>query len=338
MGTVSADRVEPLEEGALRRPPRPSAAVRYGLRLLVAAALLTFVFSRVPLDSVLAALRETHPLGILAAYLAALGVQYLASARLQVLLTSQDIELAVHEVFEINLASRFYSLFVPGGNLTGMGIRIFKVFRLRSRVAGAGAAVIGDRLIATLTLCVLALLFWAAQSPPPDTGWLVVFAACSVGLALVMWLLSRGIWPEWLERHIGKRGYGDRVSSLRRAVHRSGRLRGRLLARVMALSLATHLAGVGCYWLVASAMQLGLSPIEVGWVRSVMLLVTLLPISLAGLGIREAGAYLAMSLYGIEASIAVTFSVLVMLVSVLGTGLLGGLRESLRFAQRGSRH
>jgi uncharacterized membrane protein YbhN (UPF0104 family) len=332
---VSTDRrVEPGDEEALRRPGRLSAPARYGLRLLVAVALLTFVFSRVPLESVLSALRDTHPLGILAAYLAALGVQFLASARLQVLLTSQDVELAVREVFEINLASRFYSLFVPGGNLTGMGIRIFKVFRLGSRVAAAGAAVIADRLIATLTLCALGLVFWAAQSPPPNAIWLAVFAGCFAALAIVMWLLSRGSWPEWLERHIGKREYGDRLASLRRAVHQSGRLRGRLLGRVATLSLATHLAGIACYWLVASAMQLGLSPIEVGWVRSVMLLVTLLPISLAGLGIREAGAYLAMSFYGVEASIAVTFSVLVMLVSVLGTGLLGGLLESLRFAQR----
>ena len=307
---------------------------RYALRLMVAAALLAFVFSRVPLASVVTAMSGADRALLVLAFIAALAVQFFASARLKVLLAGQGVRLSVQSVFEINLATRFYGLFLPGGNLTGMGIRVLKVSRLEGSVAAAGAAVLADRVIATLMLCIVGLVFWLLQRPLPDLVWPPLFIACAVVLVLVLWLMMRPDALRWLRWKIP--GWlAEKLDSIRTAFGRSGRLGERVLARALALSAVTHLAGVLCYWLVLASMALGLSPIAGGWIRSVMLFVTLLPISLAGLGVREAGAYLVMRSYGLDGPTAVTYSLLITLVSVVGTGAIGGILESLRFLKNG---
>jgi len=301
---------------------------------MVAAALLAFVFSRVPLASVIAAMRGADRALLVLAFISALAVQFFSSARLKVLLEGQGVRLSVWSVFEINLATRFYGLFLPGGNLTGMGIRVLKVSRLEGSVAAAGAAVLADRVIATLVLCMVGVVFWLLQRPHPDVVWPLLFLGCAVALTLVLWLMMRPDALRWLRRRIPGRLTG-KLDSIRTALGRFGRLGERVLARALALSVVTHLAGVLCYWLVLASMALGLSPIAGGWIRSVMLFVTLLPISLAGLGVREAGAYLVMRSYGLDGPTAVTFSLLITLISVVGTGAIGGILESLRFLKNG---
>jgi hypothetical protein len=301
---------------------------------MVAAALLAFVFSRVPLGSVIEAMRGADRTLLALAFIAALAVQFFSSARLKVLLAGQGVRLSVRSVFEINLATRFYGLFLPGGNLTGMGIRVLKVSRLEGNVAAAGAAVLADRVIATLMLCMVGVAFWLLERPHPDLVWPVLFLGCAVVLVLVLCLMMRPVALRWLRRRIPRRMAG-KLDSIRTAFGRSGRLRERVFAHAMALSAVTHLAGVLCYWLVLASMALGLSPIAGGWIRSVVLFVTLLPISLAGLGVREAGAYLVMRSFGLDGPTAVTFSLLITLVSVIGPGAIGGVLESLRFLNRG---
>ncbi len=62
-----------------------------------------------------------------------------------------------------------------------------------------------------------------------------------------------------------------------------------------------------------------------------MILVTLLPITIAGLGVREVAALLLLQHYGVTPDIAIAFSMLVFATTIFGIGLLGGLTEAWRF-------
>lgn len=325
------------EESATNQRARTAVppGAKYAIRLIVAVALLTYVFSRVSFTSVITAMEGVDRTLILLAFVAAIAVQFFSSARLKLVLASQGIRLSLWAVFEINLATRFYNLFLPGGSLTGMAIRVLKVSRLQRDVAAAGAAVLVDRLVATLMLCVLGVVFWLLQRPPPELVWLGLFVGCAVILVLVVSLLAQPASLNWLRGRIPGWLPARQEDSVQNAIRHAGRLRGSEMAGALALSVAVHLIGVLCYWLVLASMALGLSVVASAWVRSVMLLVTLLPISVAGLGVREIGAYLVLRFYGMDAPTAVTFSLLITLVSVIGTGFLGGLLESLRFTSRG---
>jgi uncharacterized membrane protein YbhN (UPF0104 family) len=82
--------------------------------------------------------------------------------------------------------------------------------------------------------------------------------------------------------------------------------------------------------MLACALDLGVGFAAIGWVRSVMLAATLVPVTLAGLGVREGAAILMLSLYGIAPDAALAFSLLVFTFNHLGVGIVGGVFEAIR--------
>jgi uncharacterized membrane protein YbhN (UPF0104 family) len=120
------------------------------------------------------------------------------------------------------------------------------------------------------------------------------------------------------------------LASLRDALGRSRRLPRALLAQVFLLGVVVHLMGVVAFGLVALALELDLSLLTIGWTRSAAVLVTVLPVSLAGLGLREGAFVLLLAPYGIAAADALSYSLLAFAATVLAFGLIGGVIEAFR--------
>ena len=103
--------------------------------------------------------------------------------------------------------------------------------------------------------------------------------------------------------------------------------------RSIVISLLAHLIGTVGYWLLALSLDLELSLMAIGWIRAGMMLATLLPVSISGLGVREAASLVLLSYYGIPADAAIAYSLIVFMTSILFIGLLGGLAEAWRFSR-----
>lgn len=91
-----------------------------------------------------------------------------------------------------------------------------------------------------------------------------------------------------------------------------------------------HLLGILAYALVAAALGLELGLLDLGWIRTAAALITILPVSVAGLGVREGALVLLLAPLGIEPAQALVFSLLVFAVTMLLFGLAGGLVEARR--------
>ena len=79
---------------------------------------------------------------------------------------------------------------------------------------------------------------------------------------------------------------------------------------VYGLSTATHLMGILAWWLLCQALQIDLSLVTVGWVRSAVILATMVPLSVMGLGLREGAVVFLLTRYGIGQDTALAYSVL----------------------------
>ena len=103
-------------------------------------------------------------------------------------------------------------------------------------------------------------------------------------------------------------------------------LSSRDVCLLIAFSMAPHLIGTLVYALLAASLEIHLDLMTWGWIRSAVILVTLLPISVAGLGIREGAMLYLLSSYGVPEEQAMAMAFL-----VFGTVLLfltmGGLLE-----------
>jgi len=79
---------------------------------------------------------------------------------------------------------------------------------------------------------------------------------------------------------------------------------------MLGLSLSMHLLGVLSFYAFALSVGVDVSFIIIGWVRSFIHIVTMLPISFSGLGVREGTLIVLLQGYGVSASDAVGLSFL----------------------------
>jgi uncharacterized membrane protein YbhN (UPF0104 family) len=178
-------------------------------------------------------------------------------------------------------------------------------------------SVLADRVNGVLMLVVVAVVA-AACCPVPLKPWIVgtVAAAaagataCAICLPLAPCLLR--LLPG--NAHLRRLADGTRLY-LRH---------GRVMAWVTALSLVVQVANVAVLWLAGEALGLPVPPLFYGVLMPLVTLLTLLPVSVNGMGLREVGTVALLAPLGVDAASAVTLSLLLFAVftvaSLFGLG------------------
>ena len=303
------------------------------VRIAVTALLLLWLFRHAGgLSPVLDAVRAARLPSIAMAFLANLAVQWAIAHRLRLLAQVQEVGLGTREVMEINLVTLFYGLFLPGGGMAAILIRFYRLTRDDRRYTAILAAILCDRLIATATLCVTGLTFWLLDGPQRLPQALLVLVASSVAAALALWPMFHPVPARWigllasrlpLARTLWPR-HADALA-LFRAIPRSGQL------QLALLSLGAHVLGIAVYFLLAGGVGLAVPFTALGWMRSIAMLVAILPFSVSGLGLREGTLVALLGQRGVPADAALGYSLLVFGITVLSVALVGGVIEAIRW-------
>lgn len=316
-------------------PPDSSAGrARRGLiaagRLGLAAAILAWLFGEFSPARVLEAAGSVAPAALVAAFALALLAHVAVADRLRRVIAALGMRLSTPALLEIGLATMFYGLVLPAGNFTGILARFYKISK---REPNYGAIAVGlgfERLVATLTLCLVGIGFWLLD---PAAAWppLALMVAVLAAGVVVHGVLFGGTSPRatWVRVLFG-RLLPRRASSLREALANARTLGGRTVAEVFALGGVTHGLGIAAFWVLSVALGLDLSPATAAWTRSAALLVAILPISTAGLGVREGAMMVLLAPYGVSGTDALTYSLLAFATTVLGPAAVGGLLEARR--------
>jgi glycosyltransferase 2 family protein len=318
----------------VNQAPLPRRGRRWAVALLrgaVALAILAWLFSEASLANVLDAVRSASPGPLAGAFLCALLGQLVIAQRLRRLVEALGMRHSTLSLLQINLATMFYGLILPAGNVTGIIARFYRLSREEQNYAGVAVALAFERVVTTLTLCLVGVLFWLIDWPSPWPALALMLAALAALLLLHATLFSTGVPPlAWLRGQLNRLWPG-RLASLREALRQARGLPRDTVAGVFALSLLTHALGVAAFGLVAAALSLDLSIATIAWTRSAAVLVAILPISVAGLGVREGAMVVLLAPHGIAGADALTYSLLAFAATVLAVGLLGGLLEAIRF-------
>lgn len=331
MTRVETEKEERLSKRSGRRSIPPAA------KAILAAGLLWAVFAVVPFSDVLGAIAGADP-GLLLAGVAtpALGL-WISAGRLKLLTDAQAMRFSMSELVKINLAARFYGMALPG-TLAGGVVRWHRLSR-RSAKGAALAAIAYARLFHIFSLVGLGLVFLAFALPPIQGArvgvlLVVVLAGLIGGGYLVFHAEESRLWSmaaRWGPDYVAR--WGRRWFTVARPFRQLSR---RYLGALLGLSILEHLVGVLSVWLLARSVAVEASFLVLGWVRSAVGLLTMLPITLSGLGVREGGLILTLEPYGVPGARAVALSFLILAGSVL-LGLAGGALEARdAFADRSS--
>jgi hypothetical protein len=95
---------------------------------------------------------------------------------------------------------------------------------------------------------------------------------------------------------------------------------------VFGVSLFAQSLGLVYFFSLARAVDIQLPFFVIGWISTFVTIIQLIPISIAGLGIREASYAVLLNDYGISPEQAISFSITIFAVFII-VGLVGGLFE-----------
>jgi glycosyltransferase 2 family protein len=295
--------------------------------------------SAISLAIVLATVNVPETLGLLAAAdwrysLAALAIYLLGmpvrAARWQALLAAQSTPVPLGVLTRLYFAGAFYNNLLP----SGIGGDVVKMVELSQRSEDpptAVSTVLADRALGLLVLVALAIVTlpwgWREVSPPVVLLLLALAAGSVVGIWL---LLNRRLMERLQERlpPLRKIMQREKIAAFYRSLHR---YRGKPLARAAAFSLLFNLMLIAVVALIGRSLGVDVSLKYYFLFVPVISTLLALPISLAGLGIREGGYIYLFTQVGVTESVALSMSLSFYAIGLI-TGLIGGaiyLLESL---------
>jgi len=290
-------------------------------KILVSAALLYPALRKVNFSD-LASRLGLSSAGWIALAIAVTLLQVLAGAlRWREISADCGAPLSVAQAVRYNMIGSFFNQVLPS-SIGGDAMRLWLIGRGPAGWRAATYSIFVDRAIGLIALAVLivASLPWSYRLIGDPHGRLALLfidlAALAAGAGFL--LLGRLHWS-WLKR-IWATNHLHACSVIANHALFS-RQRG---WRITLLSLFIHILAVAIAWCVVKAIA---APVQIGDVFLLIppvMLITMLPISIAGWGLREASMALAFGYAGIAASEGVNISLLFGAVYFL-VGALGGL-------------
>jgi uncharacterized protein (TIRG00374 family) len=229
--------------------------------------------------------------------LAYLVVEISAAVRWNILLQVQKINLSAPRLAGLFLIGMFYNQFLPGGT-GGDIIKSYLLLKETKEKAGALLAVVFDRLIGlvalvTITVVLVSLRFdWLWRTPvtvesgvtPRQLLLLLLFLLGSSLTGLITSFVISGFnLFHWLPQKFPGR---EKLIEIAAAYHLYAR---HWFATLLAFgaSIIAHLATFTTFLCVAYAFRAAVSPIDFFAVLPMERTITALPISFAGVGLRE---------------------------------------------------
>jgi uncharacterized membrane protein YbhN (UPF0104 family) len=222
---------------------------------------------------------------------------------------------------QISFIASFFNQVLPS-SVGGDAARIWLLARSDGSWANATYSVLIDRIVGVLVLAliVIACLPWSLEliQNPLARAVLLLIGAGSVGGAAVFLAMGVRHWPI-LDRFMPTR-------HLAAAARNAWRLcrSGQPVATVTVCSVAIHLLTVTSAWCCMKAVSAPVGFAPVLFLLPPVLLITTIPISIAGWGVRESSMVAAFSYAGLAQSDGLTLSILFGAVS-FALGIIGGI-------------
>jgi glycosyltransferase 2 family protein len=309
-----------------------SRTTKLALRIAFSLALLGVVLWKIPVDAFLSHLSGVDLVPMFASYLLIPIMGYIDANRTKMMTDLQDMTLSVSAIVRINFITSFYSLFLPG-YLAGGVIRWHRLARHDGKPAQALAIVLFGRVISTLVSVAIGFGCWALDARAREVPlYGLALAALFGALLFAYWLLfssgqrAKGVADFFLRQRWLP---GVVTSKLGKVLHSGGRfdeLGMRRLGSTVGLLVVHELIGITSFYLLAVALDMHLSFITIGWVRCYIMLITMLPLTMMGIGVRDGSLIFLLKTYSIAPALAVSYSTL-LLGRTFILGLLGGLSE-----------
>jgi glycosyltransferase 2 family protein len=302
------------------KPPATGGRRRwmFWLRTGAGALLVAYLMRHTqwkPVEAAIQGLAWSHWIAALAIYLCS---QVASGWRWAELARPLGFNFSRLRFMQLYFEGMFFNLCLP----SSIGGDVLKAYWLAPTTAGrvlAGCTVLADRAVGVVGLCVIgttaliARAFGISVAPALLLGvGLLVAALAAVSLGLRVW--------KWLAGFLPANGRAARLAEKLMPYHR----RPEVLRRSIGWGMVVQGLNVLAVAEIGHAMGLGIPLGAYCIAVPAVALLTCLPVSIGGVGVREGGLAWMLASYGVSEEMGVTLGLLWFLTAITG-GMVGGL-------------
>ena len=301
------------------------------IKIILSIGMIVIFFVYVPVNEIYKSVQSVNPKLFWVSFLIGFPILYLEAIKLWVFARKQGIIISVHQVFIINLTVKIYSFLSPA-SIVGSGIKWYKLSSPGKKAEALSAIAIGRVwdistaiffgllwMIFGFGSNIISFVFLSLILAILIMGW---FAVLMVSPILSKWAKAREISTEKKTKTL--------FSSIYKLFNAISTYKNFSLKELFVLfsgSITKDLVSIIGYTLLARALHISISFLDLGWMRSIFFLSGLVPLKMVGgIGLREVSAVMVMSAIGISSELAVAFSFLIYARSLM-LSLVGGVVE-----------
>ncbi|MFD2101110.1 lysylphosphatidylglycerol synthase transmembrane domain-containing protein [Flagellimonas iocasae] len=264
------------------------------LKFIISAALIYFIFTKIDLQDVLQTLRKSDPLYLVLALLFFVLSKGIAALRLNLYFHQIGAKITQKSNLKLYLQGMFYNLFLPGG----IGGDAYKGYVIQKEYQTGTKKVVSvlllDRLSGMLLLFLYACFLALISDSPFFKGFLgLTIAAIPLSIA-VFWWMNWKFFSYTLPIFWKSIGY----------------------------SAIVQLAQLVCVLCILQSLSISLEVIEYLFVFLISSIVSVIPLTIGGIGSREVTFLYGAKWLGLDAStsigISFTFFLITALISLIG--------------------
>ncbi len=277
------------------------------LKIVVGLALLGLVLSRVPLKDAFNALAALSPVAVAGAVGLYFTAHFINALKLRVLMP----DLSIRQSWRFTMIAVLYGTVLPG-QLAGDAVKAFRLTRAASRsgdVSVTIGAVTVDKAVGLFALLILTALGLGVDASTfgPEA---VRYVGAGLALFVLMLVVLVGApMPPFLERWVAQFSAWRRIT-----------LRPATLLLSLAYGLVFQCISIAVFAVLG--FDLGLTLSAAAWAVTVGLvsIILLLPVTVAGLGLRDGSLVAVIAVLGQDESAALALSLIILALNLVGAG------------------
>lgn len=302
------------------------------LKIVISLGLLVFIFSTLDVPAFLSAISQAKPWWLLAALGVMMVGVVIRAWRWQILLNAIGVHVPIGELTAIYFIGFLFNNLLPSG-LGGDAMRMLELNRHSPRGSDAVTSVVVDRFLGLSALQAIALLAlllnWNAVPIAVAYFTVAIFLG---GLGIGYLLINRPLYIT-LQRKLGLFRRLTEIKAIGGLFESFQRYPLPAIGCSYAVSFLFNVVHITMYFLIGRALGAQATVVHYAVFVPIASLALILPISFAGLGVREEAYRQLFSRVGVQPEVAVAISLLVYVIGNVCTGIIGGVVYLLRGAR-----
>lgn len=297
------------------------------LKILLSLILITIIFFQVDVKKILNNILDVELFSLILASILFLCAHLINTFKWKILLNNSY---SLFILLKLNFLSLFYSTVLPG-QMAGDIIKGYKLSRKKDNKDELASSVLIDRITGLFALVILGFIGVLMSATISDSSMFEVLIISTVIFVFLLIISSINGFTIFFEKYFSKIKNSFLHSILEFIIRTikvyQQELRSyKKMLLTISLGVVYQLIAIVISVIIGNAMEIHIGFWDWCWIFAIVSFVLVLPVSFAGIGVRELSLIGSLSIFGISSEKAIAFSLVILGINLLGT-LIGGLIE-----------